>query len=96
MSDREILEALDYAHQSEEALLRRAQAAEDALEKALPFIGSAASRSQIICGVDAGELYFVIEELLSKAKGQSPRGGLSGSGAVQSECRVSPRNGGEG
>lgn len=41
----------------------------EALEKALPFLGSAATRSQIICGVDAGELYFVVEELLSEARG---------------------------
>ena len=37
------------------------------LEKALPFIGSAACRSQIIVGVDAGELYFAIDEALTRA-----------------------------
>ena len=36
------------------------------LEKALPFLGSAASRSQIIVGVDAGELYLAVEAALEQ------------------------------
>ena len=58
-----------------EAAEARAATLEQALElleNALPFLGLAASRSQIILGVDAGELYSKIEALLAALKDRQP------------------------
>ena len=42
----------------------------EALAKALPFIGLASTRQQIIAGVDAADLYSEIEAAIAKATGE--------------------------
>jgi hypothetical protein len=41
------------------------------LEKAALFVGWASTRSQIVAGVDAGELALLIESAVAKAKGEA-------------------------
>jgi ribosomal protein S12 methylthiotransferase accessory factor YcaO len=52
------------------ALIAAAPELYEALEKAAPFIGWASTRHQIIAGVDAAELYDLIDALLAKARGE--------------------------
>lgn len=65
MSSRTVLEALDYAHRSEEALLRRAHAAEDALSEAVVTLREA--RALIYAHVDADDTLDRIDAALLKA-----------------------------